>query len=427
MSLSFSFTVEQAPRTYDTNCILNIINRQATVRYRSYVAPNAASIAYVQGDAIDSDSSLTIFDRSTSVFENREYQPDIVIKENVQSYTASTAEVVITDVFTTINTSKDVPLFYKHVLSTTNVPRSSEKTYELNTNIELISIKLLDKNLIEVAVEETYFDLLTGIIYSNIEHTYDALTNDYNVYYVSYSVRNGTNIRAFTEIYNSEPTYNLATVDDIDITTMHLYTDGRKVYTMDELSGSFIFTMPVSADYGFKISTNSRIKLEEPINADINTPWFVKVSNGSFRKTLFGTNYKYYLAEFNNQTFTPYSPYKSTTLETAEILARNLIKLDHFPIFIDTTNGYHLNLHIYDQDGNLNSIFTTNSSLHGTITSGGVYYYYWSTTSKVGIRSVDKLNGDKFCLLGDSFFLCKLKPLKFKKCLISKLKLSRSS
>lgn len=392
-SQSFVFAVNKAPRVYDTNTILNITKEPAEVQYRSYVADDAAAIAYIQGEAIDSDSCLSVFDRSVTLFENREYEEDVVKKVDVSSYLSSTPDVAITDVFAANTTEDDTPLFSRHIISTTNVPRANEDTYDVASGVALLDIKILDVNMDEIGVENLVIDYTYGVVYSNIEHSYDSDTNEYNVYYVQYTVKNGSSIETYTEIYDAQNVYRIATIDDVVIDSMTLNQDGRKVYTIDEESGQFNIGLPVVGTYAFKITTNSRLRLIVPQNSDFGVPWFVKVSNGSFTRNTQGTLYKYYVAEYENQSFEPYSPYKRALGEEALVLSQNLIKTDKQPIFEDDDLDVYVDVLISDSAGTALAAFTTKSTLHGTTASNGASYQYWSNTSRIGIRSVDHRTG----------------------------------
>jgi len=139
--------------------------------------------------------------------------------------------------------------------------------------------------------------------------------------------------------------------------------------------------------------STSRIELLPPVPKASNENWFVQITNGKFFANVGTTLRKYYIAEFLSQTFNPEYPIKSITDEEATILSKSLIKLDYSNIREDSDLSLYINIIINDVNDDAVAAFTTDSSLVGTTSSSGALYQKWSSTSRVGIRSIDHKTG----------------------------------
>jgi len=391
-SLSHSFEISSVEKTIDTDCFLNITKRRGIPLFRESVSSSKANIAYVAGTAVEVANNLSISDRSTSLFPNREFEPEYRTISSDNNFEIHTLNFLVTDVFTdSLSTREGTPLFFKHVISTDRVQRVSDIDLTTASGVSLLSISILDEYQQQTEVFETSIDYAKGIVYSNLENSFVSST-DYIVYFIRYTVRIDGVIYTYTDLLSSEPIYGIASYEDLD-EDLEIIQDGRKVYLINELENTYEIYLPGIGDYAYKTRNSARLRILSPAGSDTADPWYIKVSNGSFFATLSDGNlYKYHIAEFLTQSWSPLYPYKQST-ETPNVLSSSLLKLDHDLVHEDEVEDLWLTILIDDEDGDALAAYTTDLSLEGEIASNGATYEIWSETSQVGIRSVDYRQG----------------------------------
>lgn len=387
--LGQQFQVGSVPVTIDTPTRVNIKKRRERVVYRALSNRDNINIAYLIGQEITPSNNLFISDRSISLTQNR-----IPSVENINIVTSSvlTSNVekfLVTDVFTVESpTRPPVPLFFAHVLRqfNPNIANFSNKT--------LLSIEFADHTLQPISVVDYVLDTSTGTVFNNIKNTFDNITHDFDVTFVKYTVRttigNTQTVEIFHEIIDNQPVYSQASFDDVD--ELGNIIPGRKKYIIEEQAGGqqFQITLPTSQKYAFKETPESRIKVLGPVALDISAPWNIRVTNGEFltslKKTLtsFAT-FKYRVAEFNNQAFTPFPPYKFQGQQKAIWLNSNLIKVAK-GIVVDSAIGLFTEVIVENRAGEPKFAYSNDPEKIGTIYSGSIRY-------TDGILSTDSTNG----------------------------------
>lgn len=394
-SLFHEFKVQSIlSKTRNIDCSLNITKRREQIFYSSSLATETVGIAFASNDPLTSDTNISIVDRSTSLIGNRIQEVDYTVLDAISSFNIETDSFVVTDIFVVEeNTISPEPLFYQHVISLEQIPRTDPDNYDfsLDTNYRLISVELLDNAYQPIKLTEKYIDLDTGIIYSNIQTEYNS-TIDYTIHYVRYTFTNGTVVKTLVELLDNKPVFRIATFDDLDY-ALQIINDGRKVYLLEDLTTYFQVTLPQVATYAFKPLVKSRIKVLPPVSSDSDDSWFVRVSNGKFFQNLNGVLHKYYISEFLTQTFNPVEPLKRIQLEDSTILGKSLIKLDRENIIEDEDLSLFVQIEINKSDGTGVAAFSTDPSEEGNIALNGQPYVRWSNTNRQGIRSIDHSTG----------------------------------
>jgi hypothetical protein len=371
---------------------LNIIKRREDIKYRAYVPDYAANIGYVRTAELTASRCISISDRSTSLAANRVQVAGYTTITGEITFDTDTSELLITDVYVTPqNTVQTVPVFYKHIINTTNLPRTSITDLTIDSGYRLSNIQILDTNMKLVKVAAQEIDLTQGIIYNNLLSYYNSF-DDYNFFYIRYTVTTSTSVITYTDLLDNQPIYTEATFDDLN-SGMQLITDGRKVYLVEEAVAGFTITLPEVGTYSYKSLESSRIQVVKPSAEDANDPWYMRVTNGKFFVNILGVLHKYYLAEFLTQAFFPEPPIKKITLESVRRLDKITIKLDHENIHEDIVENLYVDIIITDTAGIGLYAFTTNPYLEGTIASNAKAYVVWNNIDRIGIRSLDHQGG----------------------------------
>jgi hypothetical protein len=356
------FTVDNVSFTITTDTFLNIQKRRESILYRSSSNSVNVNLAYVQGEEISSDRNLSIRDRSTILPENRSIiRNRDQLLESVNGFSIETEKFLVTNIFTNpIGSQTKLPLFYKHVPS-----------IELLGVESFVDIKVLDKDFKQVNILELKIDLDEGIVYNNILNTFSNLTGLYNIYFVTYLVRNsttGVTIR-YTEVLNNTPVFRTAEFSDLDEFGNVTSTD---VYIIQEdTTSSFSIILPSTQDYGLRRLTEQRLRLVNPPNSGVDDPWFISVQNSHFISavnTLSGSSIlKYRIAEFTAQTYVPYYPYKFTS-ETSYRVNKRIIKTIRDKVVQDESEGLYVDVFVYDSYENIKFALTSSPSKIGTTT-----------------------------------------------------------
>lgn len=393
-SISFDFTLSQATKTIDVDTFVNVIRRREEILFKKTTDNQNVNISYFSSDSINTLNSLYIADRSSSLLANRvETDSDSVVLNDAGSYTIDTDKFLLTDVFTDPdNTIGIIPLYYQHIIDTNKVLRTSTTDLTLPANTKLISVQILDSNFSPINVGEIKLDTDKGILYNNLSSTYDPSTGDYTVYHVKYSIKVNSTVFNYTDLLSNSDVYRVATIDDLD-TFLDITNDGRKVYLIEPVDNNFNITLPVISDYAFKITSAAKLKIIPPPPLDTDSPWRVNITNTQFYASVLGDVLKYKVAEFNNQGWNPFQPYKKSDREESDILAQNLIKTNFGKIYQDTVNSLYVDILINDSEGTGIVAYSTDPSKISTVSSNGTRYIYWTTLNREGIKSIDAKGG----------------------------------
>jgi hypothetical protein len=394
-SLGHQFTIDEIlGKEFTTDTFVNVVKRREQVIYRTSLEPESANIAFVTSQEISSGTNLSIADRSTSLSANRATVADHTSISGTKTFTISTENFVVTDVFATgTNTISPVPLFYKHILSIDNVPRDETSTLglDIDTGITVVSVEILDQLLQPIKVSEKYLDETQGILYSNLLSEF-ATSGDYTVYYVKYVVNNNGNVQTFVDLLDNQNVYRIADFEDLT-PLLTLKTDGRKVYLIEETTSGFTITLPVVGSYAYKPLSVARIQIIPPVGFSTTDSWYVRITDGKFFTNFNGSLLKYSIAEFLTQSFNPEPPIKTSQSEYSTVLSNTLIKLDRENIYEDSDTSLYVEIQINDSDGNGVAAVTTDPTIVDNVAANGKVWTKWDTVDRTGIRSINHRTG----------------------------------
>lgn len=391
-SLSLIFSVSSRPYEVKVDTSTNILARRVDVLYRSKRDDDSAHLAFYSAAQPLSSSIVSITDRSSSLIGNRIVSSlEYTLAEGVAFYSLPTDKFLVTDIFADVSsTVRPIPIFFKHVLNQDLVPRISSSDLTLIPTAKLLDIQVLDKDFAVITDEEIQLDKEQGIVYNNLESSFNTITSDFEVFYVRYSVKVSNTITTYTELISNEGVFTLASFDDLD-ENLEIIQDGRKVYLINEEEESFFITLPIVNDYAFTLLTDARIQVTPPPILTIQEPWHVGISNGKFFADIEEQVYRYSVAEFVNQVWDPELPYKKVTDEIAEAVSKTLIKL-HRTNVVQTETQF-IDILISDKDNLPLEAFTTDPDKEDTIASNDILFTVWNNTDRLGIRSVDQQSG----------------------------------
>jgi hypothetical protein len=270
------------------------------------------------------------------------------------------------------------------------VLRVSDNDLSLNTGITLLSATILDSNLQSIPLSNFKIDYTKGILYSNARAEFNS-TEDYTIYYVQYSVNDNGVIRTHLDLLNNETVFHAATLDDFEDDFLTL-TPGSNAYLLEEVFNGFQIQLPTVGTYGYKQQLTTQLKVLEPYPSDWRVPWYLRITNGDFTTVVDGILSRYRIAEFLSQSFYPEFPYKHS-IEYPSYLDKHLLKLNRKNIYFSEDNALFLQLQINDADGNGVAAYTNDSSLVNTLADNGQSFQMWTEDSRIGMRSIDQVNG----------------------------------
>lgn len=364
--LAHSFTVNQVPFSSEVDVMINVQKRREDVLYKSTSRPDNVNLSFAQIDTLNSDNTLSIRDRSTSLPENRSVlQLTDQLLTGVRGFNIETDQFLVTDVFADVTSSVvDVPLFYKH-----------RTGYSLQTGESFQNFQLLDSNYDPIFLEDSYVDTNAGTVYSNLQNSFDFESGLSELYYVAYTVKKASGLTVrYVEILNNQPVFREAQLEDLN--EFGTIAFGKKVYLIEDgISGNFYITLPSYTNYAVRRLSSSRLSIIQPSTSLPEDPWFVEINNGQFIagvETVSGinTSFKYRVAEFGTQSWSPYQPYKQTS-ETATRVTSRVVKVSKDSIFSDADLSIFLDLFVYSSDGSLKFAFSSNPDNKGASTPLG--------------------------------------------------------
>jgi len=368
--------------TYNIDTFINIIKRRENIRYKNSISNGDVNILYVGNEGLSAEKNISVADRASSLAANRVVQHEYTVISNTKTFTSKTSNLAITDIYcNSTATIPPLPLFSKHIL---NLDRDSSGN--ISTGIRLVQVEVLDKNQTKINPTDIKIDYEKGIVYNNLISSYSQ--DDWAVYYIKYVVRDVSNeVNTYIDLLNNINTYQVAQFSDLD-STLHIKTDGRKVYLISESSNVYLIELPISNTYSYKATADRRIAILPSATNEVEDSWHVNISNGSFLTHVNSTLYKYYLAEFLSQSFSPVYPYKYSE-EVSLMISSNLIKLDRKNFYADL----FLSIEINDSDDNGIIAFTTDPTQDGVIATNGKPFIIWNNRDRIGIRSIDNKTG----------------------------------
>lgn len=369
-SIGHRVTVTGIPGIGFVDTRQNVKKRLEIFRFNNDIPDGDINITYAASSPVNAKNNLFISDKSTSINEN---SPNFLVEEqtfNGTTFSTFFKNFLLTDVFTPATTTREAtPLYFRHILDAevdeNSVTILDQNFNPIDGNLYVVE-KPLDFNdddgLIMDGSDVDHPLTYQGVfVYNNLENTFNAETGEFIVYYVGYADTNGDTVHV---LLNNTNVFNEAQFDDIFQLTSQL-KPWVKAYEIDENNGVFDITTPTTNLFSLKSLDTARIFVTEPIDKDANLPWFVRITNGSFKFINGVETYVYSLPEFLTQNFNPVFPFKFIISEEAVRVNEHLLKLSRNNINVDPLNSFELDIEIFDADDNILLAITTDVGKDG--------------------------------------------------------------
>lgn len=366
LPIRFAFDITDSEERHSFDMRVRVSNPFYYIRFREQTPQEAVGLGFVALPDLSSRENVSIQPIDYYPLENRPgvYGEEIYL---VEDFYTNLGKFRITEIFKKDPSGLDIPLYYQH-----DIPITTDLYVQTGSDVVI-----LDKNFDPVD-PDTYLVWTGGTevvsVFHNYEASFDPITGNYEAYYVSYPLWDSVtqNQREYVVLLNPEPRFREATDDDYD-EYLDLPED-IPIYTVQEDDGRFLVSIvydivnespmndlygSASLIYAYRPSTLNEIGPLYPASLYQEDPWFPILTNGSF----YTNGSKFYIEEFSQQTFIPYEPYKRKILEEAIILENKLLMTQHGNLFVDPTDGFHLDIAILNSQGNPKWAITTNTEL----------------------------------------------------------------
>tara|TARA_Y100000310_G_scaffold250742_1_gene257073 strand:- start:4573 stop:6855 length:2283 start_codon:yes stop_codon:yes gene_type:complete len=376
-----SFTVNQVERSYDVLCRMNIKKRVERLDFRSTLPGDSFAISYARGNNTSPLYNMYVSNKSDSLTQNRD--DETIQTDTIQYIEDSTSRLLITDIFVDESpTQPETALFFVHTLENFNDGLTDW------SNLSLVTVNFLDEELVPIATSEFYADEDDGCLYNNFENTYDPLTGVYGAVFVQYSVRDSTGVSTYLELISNSRVYDEATWDHLTPTGTLDPTFKRYLLTTAVGGASYRYEMPSLTKFAWRRGRETTLSILDSGDTGMEFPWYLQINKSEIQAPQpdslgVDKNYKYYIAEFADQSFSPYPPYRFVRYETVALLNDRLMKVHH-GVVKDTTKSLYIWLTFLDASGVVVG-YATNDAAN----IGGTY----NTFTVAGIESVDRKHG----------------------------------
>ena len=344
--------------------------------YKKKLNKGAIPLEYFQNEKISGKENVFIFDRSHLAYKDTDLLNNFKYKKFKGSSISSIyRDILITNVSGIGNDGEEVPLFYKHKLNSD----TKEVDIIVSTNSE-DDLSFIYK----VSIEDK-------CIYTNAFNIFDQKTGRYKIVFIEEVNSEGESEK---KLLNIEPAFSEATWEDLDVDTGKIVNLKGK-YTKEKTSSGYKFYLKGDDTYYWTPENSNLIRIKEILGEGSKENWFPVVSNGFAYKNVSGSGYRYYISEYNQQVFYPSKPYwmsnqKEMTFINSRLLNSNLKN-------IEVEARMPAEIYVYDEDGSLVEIYTTNKEKKGKLLDEVEYITdaIESYDSKSGIIYLSKnLNAD---------------------------------
>ena len=329
----------------------HIHKRFDQIIYKSYVDDLAVPLAYLDSTDIHAKINLALIDRSEFLPENTFKR--MFLKNNydlvsgVSSYSTTYPDILITDRIIKDSRGLVIPLFQAHELpSDTTVVKIVQVT---NTHT-----RQLDHGyLIDTSLNKVYF---------NFKNTFDPITGNYELYYITSTSADGTIVKG---LINPTPAIREAAWEDIDPDTGDL-NDDFIFYSREQNSLGYTYYFNKNGTYYIKPQDTSLISPIGFANGLSISGWFPRFTTGEFKHTdLNGIVRNYRVPEYDDLSFYPSKPYFFDSSAEAIQVNNRVIFIGRGNLAINQDDRY---LEIIIEDSNDVPIYalTTKTSKDGT-------------------------------------------------------------
>lgn len=327
--------------------------------YSQHVRSGSVPIAYIENQELDSWKNIQVSNRTYGLPVNA---PRVLSRRlgwmEVKSAAFSTEykEVAITHVTGVDNQGVKRPLFWKHILPDGVVEAS------------VYSVQSGNKLDVDTGIKK---DLDAEVIYTNYRNFFDPDTGAYQLFYVVSTDGDGN---SHHELLNPVPVVREATWEDIDLTTGAL-KDGVEVYVRERSSSGYTFYLSSGNTWYVRPIDLSLIQPVLPSGKDPDESWYMRFSYGDVSGLANSEVRRYWLPEYDTQPFFPYKPYVYSPYRKMLWVNSRTLASTRKNLAIDPDENLHLTVFVWDSDGVLIRVLTTDDSLDGTRYSDTDVFY----------------------------------------------------
>ena len=360
--LTFQEGIDENASYIEFDLVNHVHKRIETFTYLDDIKPSAVALDYFESTELDSRYNVSIVDRSYNVATNSVHKLDSrsgFAKLTGIAYSSEYSELLITNQSFVDEFNKERPLFWRHELNADVVDVQLESVQWGNT----------------VPVETGYVvDLAERAIFTNYQNYFDQDTGSYRVYFVTSTTSTGTQYR---ELLSPVPVVREASWEDIDPETGDLYDDLR-VFTKEKNTSGYTYYFNQADTFWIKPLSKSLIRIRPPAGRKSDEPWYLRISAGDLTTIANSSTHRYWLPEYFTQPFQPSFPYIFSAYNKMLYVSDRIISATRGSLAIDPDTGRHLMLYIYDYEGNLLKVWTTNSTLNGLRYSNTKVFYEYN-------------------------------------------------
>lgn len=341
-----------------------------TFVYKESLKDTRVPLTYVRSKKLYSDQNININNTSEKVRENVNFDSDLEQKNffiNGSAINTSYNNIKITNRTGLNQNNNEVPLFYAHRFSETAV----------SANLEI------DSNMIE-PLEKVYVTDLSSGIYHNYSNFFNEASGEYRLFYVNWIDVNGVSYRELLD--SADVVYEL-TWEDIDPVTGQVRS-GVFGYEKTKNSLDYTYYLNVSGSYYWAPTSENYIECKVTKGRESKDPWYVSITNGSFKKVFGNKLYNYEVKEYYNQYFAPFFPYTFTAFFDLDWANKNTLKSDTNSIFYSKERNLNVDIYVYDKENKIKRLLSTDK-----VKEGERYQdtnIFWETDI---ISSIDEQNG----------------------------------
>ena len=343
----------------ELDLVNHVHKRIETFMYLDDIKSSAVGLDYFESPELDSKYNLFIADRSHQVPTNSLRKIDSRTgfeKSASSSYSTSYSEVLITNQTFVDEFTKERPLFWKHVLEE-----------------DVVDVQLEIVQFGNSTPVDTGYVLSTAeqAVYTNYQNYYDQETGSYKLYFLTSTTAAGAQKR---ELLNPVPVVQEASWEDIDPDTGDFYTD-IYVYSREKNTSGYTLYFNQTDTWWIKPQLKSLIRSRPPAGRKSDEPWYLRVSNGDVTTIVNGGVRRYWLPEYLTQPFQPSFPYIFSPYSKMLFVNDRVISATRGSLAAAPDEGRHVAVYIYDFEGNLLKVWTTDGSLDGKRYSDTSVFY----------------------------------------------------
>ncbi len=375
LPIRFQYEITETTERHHFDVRVRVANPIHYVRFREVTPKVAVGLGFAGMPDLSSRENVALPPLDWYPAANR---PGIYTEEIylVDFFYTDLGKFRITEIFKKDPSGIDTPLYFQHDITIT-------ADLYVQTGSDVL---VLDKNF-EPVDPDTYIVWQgpeTVTVFHNYTASFDPVSGDYEAYYVSYPLWDDVtqNQREYVTLLKPEPRFREAVADDYDPETLVIRTD-IPIYEVAEDDDRYLVTIaydivaesPMNDIYGsatlayaYRPSSLNEIGPLYPASLDEADPWFPILTNGAF----YTQGSKFSIAEYSQQTFIPYEPYKRNIIEEAIQLENKLLMTQHGNLYVDPTDGFHIDIVILDKDENPKWAISTNTDLDFYVDNFGV-------------------------------------------------------